>query len=86
MIFRACIGPSASRVHIYVQGGSALTLCCKTAKVREVTGNVNHQVICMECIKVMATMLKQERDKGEAISLCDTPAALAQTLGLEAIV
>lgn len=72
--FRACVGPSASKCHIVIDGVEpALTLCEKTTAARTVTGKVHPNTFCTTCLIRMGDKVRNAMDAGEAIETSAPP-------------
>lgn len=83
--FIAVIGPSAMKCHI-AQVGDDMTLCKRTTVARQVGGRVKQDLMCFACVYKMAEIYQAEKEKGQPFMRCDTPAALAITIGIDEFV
>lgn len=79
MKFQACFGPSANKVHIR-EGEHLMTCCERTSYVRDVTGSVRAEWLCVHCIFAMARRIRHE----EAAHHMDA-IILAQRIGVDRI-
>lgn len=91
MTFRACIGPSANRVHIRYTGNSTdvptfLTLCQRTSIARNVSGKVPRNDMCMSCLERMKDILVNSERRSLMRDGMTLMQSFAAEIGVEEII